>query len=43
MRQKHTVQVSIFDLFSHHDIGQELKAISARLDGHRELADWVAG
>ena len=42
MRQKHTVQVSIFDLFSHHEIGQELKAISARLDGHRELSDWVA-
>jgi IS5 family transposase len=42
MRQKRTDQVSIFDLFSPHDIGQELKAISARLDSHRELAEWVA-
>jgi len=42
MRQQRTDQVSIFDLFSHHDIGQELKAISARLDRHRELSEWVS-
>jgi len=42
MRQKHIDQVSIFDLFSNHEIGKELKAMSARLDQHRELLDWVA-
>ena len=42
MRKKCTDQVSIFDLFSNHDIGKELKAISKRLDQHRELLDWVA-
>jgi IS5 family transposase len=42
MRKKCTDQVSIFDLFSNHDIGKELKAMSARLDQHREILDWVA-
>ena len=42
IRQKHIDQVSIFDLFSNHEIGKELKAMSARLDQHRELLDWVA-
>ena len=42
MRKKRTDQGSIFDLFSNHDIGKELKAISARLDRHRELLEWVA-
>jgi IS5 family transposase len=42
MRQKHIDQVSIFDLFSNHEIGKELKAMSARLDQHRDLVDWVA-
>ena len=42
MRLKFTDQVSIFDLFSNHDIGKELKAMSARLDRHREMLDWVA-
>jgi len=42
MRKKCTDQVSIFDLFSNHDIGRELKAMSERLDGHREMLDWVA-
>jgi len=42
MRQKHIDQVSIFDLFSNHEIGRELKAMSARLDQHRDILDWVA-
>ena len=41
MRKKCTDQVSIFDLFSNHDIGKELKAMSKRLDQHREILDWV--
>lgn len=41
MRKKCTDQVSIFDLFSNHDIGRELKAMSERLDRHREMLDWV--
>src|SRR5918999_5849463 len=42
MRQERTVQASIFDLFAGHEIGRELKAISAWLDDHRELASLVA-
>jgi len=42
MRKKHIDQVSIFDLFSNHEIGKELKAMSARLDQHRDMVDWVA-
>ncbi len=42
MRKKRIDQVSIFDLFSNHEIGKELKAMSARLDQHRDLLDWVA-
>lgn len=42
MRQKRINQVSIFDLFSEHEIGRELKAMSARLDQHRDVLDWVA-
>ena len=42
MRKKCTDQVSIFDLFSNHDIGKELKAMSKRLDQRREILDWVA-
>ena len=42
MRKKCTDQVSIFDLFSNHDIGKELKAMSERLDRHRDMLDWVA-
>ena len=41
MRQTRTDQVSIFDRFSNHDIGKELKAMSVRLDRHRELLEWV--
>ena len=43
MRQERTVQASLFDLFAGHEIGRELKAMSAWLDGHRELLGLVAG
>jgi IS5 family transposase len=42
MRQVRTVQASIFDLFAGHEIGRELKAMSAWLDDHRELLGLVA-
>lgn len=42
MRKKCIDQMSIFDLFSNHEIGKELKAISARLDQHRDILEWVA-
>ncbi len=42
MRQERTVQASIFDLFARHEIGRELKAMSAWLDDHRELSGLVA-
>jgi transposase, IS5 family len=42
MRQERTVQASIFDLFAGHEIGRELKAMSAWLDDHRELLGLVA-
>ena len=34
MRQKRTVQASIFDLFAKHEIGCELKKPSQWLDEH---------
>jgi transposase, IS5 family len=37
MRQGRTVQASIFDGFAGHEIGRELKAMSAWLDAHRTL------
>ena len=42
MRQERTVQATIFDRFAGHEIGRELKAMSAWLDEHRELASLVA-
>jgi transposase, IS5 family len=42
MRQECTVQASIFDLFAGHEIGRELKAMSAWLDEHRALLGLVA-
>ena len=42
MRQKRTIQTSIFDLFAGHEIGRELKAMSAWLDEHTALAGLVA-
>jgi IS5 family transposase len=41
MREKHTVQNSIFHFFADHEIGQELQAISNWLDSHPEILDWV--
>jgi transposase, IS5 family len=42
MRQERTVQASIFDLFAGHEIGRELRAMSAWLDEHIELLSLVA-
>ena len=36
-------QASLFDLFAGHEIGRELRAMSAWLNDHRELASLVAG
>jgi hypothetical protein len=33
MRQKRTIQSSLFDIFAGHQIGVELKVMSALLDG----------
>lgn len=41
MRKKCIDQVSIYDFFSNHEIGRGLKAMSERLDQHREILDWV--
>ncbi len=42
MREKRTVQSSIFDRYAEHEIGLELKAMSEWLDKNRDLLDWVA-
>lgn len=42
MRQKRTVQSSIFDVYAEHDIGRELKAMSDWLDAHSQMLEWVA-
>ena len=42
MRQDRIIQASIFDLFSEHEIGRELKAMSAWLDAHRGVIALVA-
>jgi len=42
MREKHTVQRSIFEHYAEHEIGLELKSISGWLDQHIDLLDWVA-
>ena len=42
MRQKRTVQGSIFDLYADHEIGRELSAMSDWLDAHPDMLDWVA-
>jgi transposase, IS5 family len=42
MRQERSVQASLFDLFAGHEIGRELKAMSAWLDAHRALLGLVA-
>lgn len=42
MRIQRTVNTSIFESFSEHEIGLELKAISAFLDRHVEVLDWIS-
>ena len=37
MRQKRTVQVSIYEQFSDHALGQELRTMSEWLDAHRAV------
>ena len=41
MRQKRTAQVSIYEQFAAHALGQELRSISEWLDKHREVLTWV--
>ena len=41
MREERTIQASIFDVFSKHELGVELKAMSDWLDDHRELLAWM--
>ncbi len=43
MRTKRTSQMSIFDQFARHEIGRELAGMSAWLEAHLEVLDWVAG
>jgi len=42
MREKRTVQSSIFEQYAEHEIGRELKAMSDWLDEHLDLLDWVS-
>lgn len=42
MREKRTIQHSIFEQYAEHEIGRELKAMSDWLDQHIDLLDWVA-
>ena len=42
MRENHTVQRSIFEHYAEHEIGLELKSMSAWLDQNMDLLDWVA-
>lgn len=42
MRQQRTIQASLFDLFAGHEIGRELKAMSAWLDEHPALVGLVS-
>jgi IS5 family transposase len=41
MREKRTIQSSIFEQYAEHEIGRELQAMSAWLDHHPELLVWV--
>jgi IS5 family transposase len=42
MREKRTIQASIFEHYAEHEIGRELKAMSAWLDQNIDLLDSVA-
>ena len=41
MRVKRVAQASIYEIFAVHELAQELKGISAWLDGHAQILDWV--
>ena len=41
MREKRTIQRSIFEQYAEHEIGRELEAMSDWLDLQPELLDWV--
>jgi len=42
MRAKRTHQMSIYEAFSKHEIGRELKAVSDWLDAHLDTLDWIS-
>ncbi len=42
MREKHTVQRSIFEHYAEHEIGMELRSMSEWLDNNLDLLDWAA-
>jgi len=42
MREKRTIQGSLFEQYAEHEIGRELSAMSDWLDEHLDLLDWVA-
>ena len=42
MREKHTVQRSIFEHYAEHEIGLELRSMSRWRDQHMDLLDRVA-
>ncbi len=42
MREKRTIQASIFEYYPEHEIGRELKAMSEWLDENLDLLDWIA-
>ena len=41
MRIKRITQASIYEIFTRHELAQELKVISAWLDCHTQILDWV--
>jgi uncharacterized protein (DUF2249 family) len=41
MRAKCTHQMNIYEAFSKHEIGQELKVVSDWLNGNLDVLDWV--
>ena len=42
MRQKHISPMSISEFYCEHETGQQLKAISAKLDSYPEILDLAA-
>ena len=41
MREKRSVQSSIFEHYPEHEIGRDLQAMSDGLDAHLSWLDWV--